>query len=160
MWRYLVGGAAALLLAGAGMFFFRGSATTERPVLPALPGAAAQAGAEPLPAEVPAASDRTREQKRFDRYDKDRNDAVSRDEYLAARRKAFAKLDLDHDGRLSFDEWAAKSIGKFAAADGDKSGTLSRTEFAATAPKRKGAARPRCADAPAAKPEPAGAGDD
>ena len=77
-----------------------------------------------LPDTVPEASDRTREQKRFDRYDKDRNGAVTREEYLASRRKAYARLDLNQDGQLSFDEWAAKTTTKFAAADGDRSGSM------------------------------------
>lgn len=139
MWRYLAGAAAALLLVGAGIFLFRGSAQT-KPSLPAAPAARAAAvsgGENPLPEAAPRASDRTREQKRFDRYDKDRNDLVAREEYLASRRKAFAKLDANGDGRLSFDEWAVKTTTKFAEADKDSSATLSRAEFATTAPKRK-----------------------
>ena len=98
---------------------------------------AGQEGEVALPDEAPRASERTREQKRFDRYDKDRNDAVAREEYLAPRRKAFAKLDLDRDGKLSFEEWAVRTTTKFAEADKDKSATLTRTEFTTTAPKRR-----------------------
>ena len=106
--------------------------------LPARPPAPRQvAGADgSLPATVPEASDRTREQKRFDRYDKDRNGAVTREEYLASRRKAYAKLDLNQDGQLSFDEWAAKTTTKFADADGDQIGAMNPAEFVKTAPKR------------------------
>ncbi|MGK6357009.1 histidine kinase [Sphingomonas sp. DT-207] len=138
MWRYLVGAVAALLLAGAGIFLFRGSAAPKAE-LPRAPSAqaAAPGGEALLPEEAPRASDRTREQKRFDRYDKDRNDAIAREEYFAPRRKAFAKLDLDRDGKLSFEEWAVRTTTKFAEADKDKSATLTRTEFTATAPKRK-----------------------
>ncbi|WP_448664404.1 histidine kinase [Sphingomonas sp. CJ20] len=153
MWRYLAGGAAVLLLGVAGLFLFRGSASPG-PTLPAAPVALAAAAPDedPLPDEAPSASAKTREQKRFDRYDKDRNDGISREEYLASRRKAFAKLDTDHDGRLSFDEWAAKTIGKFAGADADKSGVLTRAEFATTAVKRSPARKPACVCAPA-KPD-------
>ncbi|WP_404339301.1 hypothetical protein AB2M62_08320 [Sphingomonas sp. MMS12-HWE2-04] len=101
-----------------------------------------------MPDAAPSASAKTREQKRFDRYDKDRNDAVSREEYLMSRRKAFAKLDTDRDGKLGFEEWALKTTTKFAEADKDKSATLTRAEFLATAPKR--AAKPRCSCGPAA----------
>lgn len=145
MWRYFVGVGAALVLGVAGLFLLRGSAAS--PVkLPAAPAAhAAVVAAEgTLPEEAPSASAKTREQKRFDRYDKDRNDAVTRDEYLLSRRKAYAKLDANHDGRLDFDEWAAKTTTKFAGADADKSGTLTRTEFLATAPKARAGAKPRC----------------
>jgi hypothetical protein len=145
MWRYVAGGVAALLLTAVGWLLFRGEAQPE-PVLPAAPRPAAtsipDAAASDVP--LPSASERTREQKRFDRYDKDRNASVTREEYLAARRKAFAKLDSNGDGRLSFDEWAAKTTLKFATADRDKSGALDAAEFATTRPKRSAAARPRC----------------
>ncbi|UZK70114.1 histidine kinase [Sphingomonas sp. S1-29] len=137
MWRYLVGGAAALALGLAGMFLFEGSASQEV-ALPPPPGAAAAPGDAPaLPDRVAEATPKTREERRFDRYDKDSDDGVTREEYLATRRKAFAKLDSDGDGRLSFDEWAVKTTTKFAAADRDKSNILNRAEFATTAVKRK-----------------------
>lgn len=145
MWRYFVGAGAALVLGVAGLFLLRGSAAS--PVkLPAAPAAhvAAVAAEGALPEEAPSANAKTREQKRFDRYDKDRNDAVTREEYLLSRRKAYAKLDVNHDGRLDFDEWAAKTTTRFAGADADKSGALSRTEFLATAPKPRAGAKPRC----------------
>ena len=135
MWRYLVGGLATLALVAAGMLIFNRNARS----VAALPLASMvqpqDSGA--LPDTVPEASDKTREQKRFDRYDKDRNGAVTRDEYLMQRRKAFAKLDIDHNGTLSFDEWAIKAETKFAVADKDKSGTMTPVEFATTAVKRK-----------------------
>ena len=153
MWRYLVGGVAALLMVAAVMLVMNKRARSDA-VLPLAPAALMAAGGgqatPPLPATVPEASERTREQKRFDRYDKDRNGTVTREEYLTARRKAFAKLDTDHDGKLSFDEWAIKAETKFAGADADKSGTLTATEFATTAVKRKPARRVSCAPAVAA----------
>jgi hypothetical protein len=112
------------------------------------------AGNAPLPDSVPEAGDKTREQKRFDRYDKDRNGQVTREEYLAQRRKAYAKLDTNHDGVLSFDEWAVKAETKFAAADGDRSGAMNPTEFAATAVKRNARPRPKCRDNAPAPAEP------
>ncbi len=136
MWRYVAGGVAALLLATAGIMLFNSRARPPSPVAGRPPAAAAAQEAS-LPVGVPEASDRTREQKRFDRYDKDRNSAVTREEYLAQRRKAFAKLDANHDGTLSFDEWAVKAEAKFAAADKDKSGAMNAAEFATTAVKRK-----------------------
>ena len=148
MWRYVAGGVAALLLATAGIVLFNSRARPPSPIA-ALPQAAAAQDA-PLPDVAPEASDRTREQKRFDRYDKDRNSSVTREEYLAQRRKAFAKLDVNHDGVLSFDEWAVKAETKFAGADKDKSGAMNTAEFATTAVKRKvriGCPKPATADA-------------
>ncbi|WP_029625366.1 EF-hand domain-containing protein [Sphingomonas sp. PAMC 26605] len=137
MWRYLVGGLAALALAAAGMLILNRNARSVAALPLSSPAPPAAGATAPLPATVPEASDKTREQKRFDRYDKDRDGKVTREEYLAARRKAFAKLDVNHDGMLSFDEWAVKAEGKFALADADKSGAMTPVEFARTAVKRK-----------------------
>ena len=144
MWRFLAGGLAALLMAAAAMLWFNGRAKSD-PLLPPQPVAATGEALadEALPERVPEASAKTREEKRFDRYDKDRDDAITRDEYLASRRKAYAKLDVNGDGRLTFEEWAAKTSAKFAGADKDRSGRMNRAEFATTAVKRT--ARPRCA---------------
>lgn len=123
-------------------------------------------GSEPLPTappstpylvapsrlpEAPAASERTREEKRFDRYDKDRDQRITRDEYLASRRKAWARLDTNGDGKLSFEEWSAKTLAKFSGADADRSGVLDRSEFATTKAVRK--STPRCGCPTAAKNE-------
>ena len=83
------------------------------------------------------------EQKRFDRYDINRDGKITRDEYLASRRKAYAKLDTNHDGQLSFEEWAVRSTTKFAKADADHSGAMNPSEFLATKVERKAA--PKCA---------------
>jgi hypothetical protein len=151
MWRYVAGGAAALLFITAGILLFNGPA---RPVsaLAAMPPRAEQAADanEDLPDTVPEAGAKTREEKRFNRYDKDRDGTVTREEYLASRRKAYAKLDTNHDGVLSFDEWAVKTTTKFALADKDKSGGMNAAEFATTAPKRRAKPKPNCP--PAAAP--------
>jgi len=161
MWRYIAGGLAALLLVAVGVLIQSRRATPVAPLLSA-PAAGQQAAAvaDPLPAEAPAAAEKTREQKRFDRYDKDRDGKVTREEYLTPRHKAFAKLDTNHDGVLSFDEWAAKTEKKFADADKDKSGALTPEEFATTKVQRKSKVRRDCPPARAAAPaEPAGEGE-
>lgn len=145
MLRYLAGVVSALLLVGAGLFFFRSSATSEPTSLPAPRQAlTAQADEPDESVELPVASAKTREQRRFSRNDKDKDGLIAREEYLAPRRKAFARLDVNGDGRLSFDEWAIKTTTKFAGADRDRSGTLTSVEFATTAVKRKARARPEC----------------
>ena len=146
MWRFLAGAMAALMLTGAGLFFWNARADHASPI----PAAPVEAAADtPMSiadlAPPPEASEKTREQKRFSRYDKDRNGAVGRDEYLAARHKNFAKLDLNGDGKLSFDEYAAKAVTKFAAADRDRNGALNAAEFAATRVVRKARPRAKCA---------------
>ncbi len=91
----------------------------------------------PLIAPVSDVTPEQREARRFNRYDKDKNGGITRDEYFAARRKAYAKLDTDGDGKLSFDEYAAKASKKFTTADADRDGKLAAAEFATTAIKRK-----------------------
>lgn len=149
MWRYLVGAVAALLLAGAGVMLFQGSA--RGPALPERPQSGVAAAEAELPDSLPEASPRSREQRRFNRYDKDRDGRITREEYLVSRRKAFAKLDANGDGRLSFEEWGLKTLQKFATADADRSGAMDAREFAATAMKRKARAAAKCAC-----PKPAG----
>ena len=132
MWRYLAGAAGGLLLAGGGVMLWQGQGKG-----PQLASAPLQA-AEPAPlAEPPAATEKTREEKRFARYDKDKDGKVSREEFLASRRKAYAKLDSNGDGRLSFEEWSAKTADRFAKADADTSATLTAEEFATTRIARK-----------------------
>lgn len=143
MWRYVAGAIAALLVTTAGMLMWSSVAGTK-----SLVGPAPSARNGPLgPVDVTApleASEKTREQRRFLRYDADQNGAVSREEYLLSRRKAYARLDLDGDGKLSFDEYAAKAVKKFAGADRDRSGTLAPGEFLATRVARKSGPKGNC----------------
>jgi len=142
MWRYLVGLFAGVLLVAGGVLWWKSTAIA-RHALPDAPAEAASAGAgEGLP-ELPMASEKTREEKRLSRLDHDKNGEVSRDEFLAARRRNFAKLDVDGDGKLSFEEYAVKGVERFAAADKDKTGALNAAEFATTRLARK-AATTRC----------------
>ena len=149
MWRYLVGLVAGVLLVGGGALWWR-SAAIARHSLPDAPQVATAAdSAMPDP---PAASEKTREEKRLSRIDHDKNGQVGRDEFLAMRRRNFDKLDLNHDGQLAFDEYAAKAIERFVAADKDKTGALGAAEFATTKPPRKTVTE-RCAPAGKAKEE-------
>lgn len=156
MWRYVAGAIAALLLTVAGMLFWSSQAGTKR-----LLGAPPSAGNAPLgPVDVAApleASEKTREQRRFSRYDADENGAVSREEYLQSRRKSYARLDLDGDGKLSFEEYAAKAVKKFSGADRDRTGTLTPSEFLATRVARKFGSKGNC---PPPLRAPAETGDD
>jgi hypothetical protein len=151
MWRYLAGAGGALALAGAGMMLFSGQAT-QRALLPPAPAATQLEDGEAqeaMPDTVPAATAKTREQKRFGRYDKDKDGAITRDEFLAARRRAFAKLDTNGDGRLSFEESAVKAIARFATADRDRSGAMNAAEFATTRVVRRARPRVNCPPAQA-----------
>ena len=135
MLRFFAGGAAAILLT-TGAFLMWQSHAAEAPHLPDAPPARAATsffGGGGQPMQAPEASPKTREEKRFSRYDHNKNGKVETDEYLAARHRNFDKLDADHNGTLSFQEYAVKGIEKFNAAGGKK-GWLSPAEFVATAP--------------------------
>ncbi len=149
MWRYLVGVLAGVLLVAGGVLWWRSSAVAHR-TLPDAPPAATGASGEAMP-EPPATSEKTRAEKRLSRIDHDKNGEVSRDEFLAARKRNFAKLDVNGDGKLSFDEYAVKGVEKFVAADKDKSGALNAAEFATTRAVRTARPACRCADPRAPK---------
>lgn len=93
--------------------------------------------------EAPEADPKSKEEKRFDRADKDDDGRITLVELVEPRRKPFAKLDGNGDGRLSFEEWAVKTIDKFKTANADCSAALTRAEYATTAPKPK-AKKPVC----------------
>lgn len=135
MWRYLAGAAAGVLLVVGGFALWQ-SIDGSPAIVPAAPLQAA-APTPATAAEPPAATEKTREEKRFARYDKDKDGKVSREEFLASRRKAYTKLDTNGDGKLSFEEWSIKTTDRFAGADGDKSATLTPAEFETTKIVRK-----------------------
>ena len=98
-------------------------------------------GGEEGPATPPAADTRNKEQRRFDRADKDKNGIIVLDELYQPRRRAFGRLDKNGDGRLSFEEWAVRTSTRFAEADRNRDRQLNRAEYATTAPRRRTPAR-------------------
>ena len=154
MLRFAAGAGSALLLMLGGFFVWQsvaqGDTSLTAPAFEAPEFAAQEEGggggtADERPATPPSSDARTKEQKRFDRADKDKNGAVALEEMFQPRRKAFAKLDTNGDGRLSFEEWAVRTSKRFGEADRDRNGALTREEFASTAPRRRAPARkPGC----------------
>ena len=135
MLRFFAGVAACFLLM-TGAFLIWQSRAAQGPSLPDAPQArsfSASMLTSGSPLSAPEASPKSREEKRFSRYDRDKDGKVEAGEYLAARQRNFQKLDVDHNGALSFQEYAVKGIEKFNAAGGKK-GWLSPAEFVATAP--------------------------
>jgi EF hand len=130
MGRFLAGVASALLMMAAGIFIWRSQADAGE-IAPPPAQAAAPLGVLDV-TDPPQATEKTREEKRFNRYDRDKNGGVAAEEYLFSRRKAYAKLDVNGDGKLSFDEYAVKTITKFNGADKDRSGVLTPAEFLTT----------------------------
>jgi hypothetical protein len=156
--RIVLGAVGALLLVGAGIFWWQGRAETEQgAALPAaLPAAAAD---DALPtadgsglngAAPPEVDEVTREQRRFDRLDKNRDARITRAEMLGPRVAAFRKLDVDQNNLLSFEEWAVKTSDRFRGADRNGDAALTREEFVTTKPKP--AKQPECRCSPIRRP--------
>ncbi|HEY5722756.1 MAG TPA: EF-hand domain-containing protein [Allosphingosinicella sp.] len=143
MLRYMAGVVSALLLVAAGFFVWKSQAEQENLVPPA-PQAVMAAPTDSKVEEPPRATEKSKEEKRFARADKDDDGRITLEELYQPRRKAFAKLDRNGDGRLVFEEWAISTGEKFSGADSDRSGWLSPKEYETTRPKVK--AKPkRCA---------------
>jgi hypothetical protein len=155
--RFLAGAGSALLLAAAGIFIWTGHAQQESAPVPAAPAAVESANAgvgteTGSPAQPPTADERSREQRRFDRADRDNDGRITLAELIQPRHRAFARLDTNHDGRLSFEEWAVRTLTKFGTADANRDGALTRQEYATTASRRRAPAhqaRCNCAQQPA-----------
>lgn len=147
--RMVLGAVSALLLTGAGLFWWQGQAATEANAPPPPPitaeASATDGDLEDIPDEdgegmlgagLPAGvSEASREQKRFNRLDRNRDSTISRTEALQPRIAAFRKLDRDGNNLLSFEEWAVVTSNRFKKADANGDNTLNRAEFATTKPK-------------------------
>ena len=146
--RIVLGAFAAFLLLALGLFWLQGRAEVEQgappPTAPSvrptgLPSAD-HAGLEgPAP---PEATELSREQRRFFRYDRNRDLKITRAEMLSTRTDAFRDLDADGNNLLTFEEWAVTTAQRFDQADADGDRELTQKEFAATAPRPS--ATPRC----------------
>ena len=135
MMRFLAGVGSTLLFVAAAFFVWQSQAEGEEGIPPPPPGAYAGL-LQPQKVEMPpAAPEKSREEKRFARADRDDDGRITRTELLEPRRKPFAKLDTNGDGRLSFEEWAVRTTDKFAGADADRNGSLTPAEFETTKPK-------------------------
>ncbi|WP_443970782.1 hypothetical protein [Sphingobium sp. CR28] len=145
MGRFFAGIVAALMLLSAGLFWWQDRAelatqplVAQRAPSASLPNVPPEGDPDAVGAALPAlpkADARSREEKRFDRYDRDRNNIITRAEMMGSRVKAFKALDKDGNNLLSFEEWAVRTSDRFSTADANRDGRLSRAEFATTAPK-------------------------
>ena len=147
--KFVLGAFVALVLAGIGLFWLEGRAEVERGAPPPDPAAIAEAaGPDPMdlpeadPGDMrgpapPEATELTREQQRFGRYDRDRDGKITRREMMSSRTASFRKLDKDGNNLLTFEEWATSTSDRFAGMDANRDGELSAPEFATSAPKPK-----------------------
>lgn len=152
MSRILLGLFLGLVLASVGLYWWQGRAQVEQLAPP--PPDPEEFG--PTPDELPLAdpgdllgpappeaSELTREQRRFFRYDRNRDWRITRNEMLSTRSDGFRALDVDGNNLLTFEEWAVTTANRFDAADSDGDGKLTPAEFATTAPRRT-SRRKRC----------------
>ncbi|MEH6828395.1 hypothetical protein [Parasphingorhabdus sp.] len=153
MKKFAAGAAGILLLLTAGLFLWIGAQGQDVPI-PAAPPPPEAVEAEslpeadldaqtvgPAPPTPPKAYKASREELRFNRYDRNRDETITRLEMMSSRTDAFRKLEKDGNNLLTFEEWAVATSDKFAGADRDDNGQLTRTEFRTTRPKRTA---PRC----------------
>ena len=147
----VVGSTASLALVGLGLFWWQGRAQVEESAPPPmaveseapLPEVPPVDPGEAIGPAPPEATELTREQRRFFRYDRNRDWRITRTEMLSTRSNAFRKLDEDGNNLLDFEEWAVATVDKFEGADADGDNELTPGEFATTAPKPR--KKPRCA---------------
>jgi hypothetical protein len=146
--RIVLGAFITLLLVGIGLFWLQGRAEVEEgappPTAPApsptgLPSADVANLEGPAP---PQATELSREQRRFFRYDRNRDLKITRAEMLSTRTDAFRDLDTDGNNLLTFEEWAVTTAQRFDTADANRDRELTQKEFATTAPRPSAA--PRC----------------
>ncbi len=135
---------AFVALLAAGFVWTRDRPVAVAQVAPPPPDPVADGDAPPMKAPRAEITPEQRELRRFNRYDKDKDERITRDEYLANRRKAFARADANGDGRLDFEEFAVVTSRRFAKADRDGDKALAREEFATTAVKRRAKAACKC----------------
>lgn len=142
MQRFILGGVTVLLLLSLGLFWWQGRAEVEKAAPPPV-AAKPQPHPTDIPSadlenlagpELPEATPLTREQRRFARYDFNRDGKISREEMLSTRTSAFRKLDKDGNNLLTFEEWAVSTVDKFDHADANHDEILTSEEFRSTAP--------------------------
>ena len=159
--RIALGAFAALLLVAASLFWWQGRAELERGAPPPdISGSGAPGeGAIELPTADPhgrgpglpnaAKRAQSKEDKRFNRYDRNHDGKIDRTEMLSTRVKAFQKLDVNHDNLLTFEEWAVKTVNRFKEVDKNGDGIISKAELdayyaAKDAAKEAKAKEPKC----------------
>lgn len=150
MSRLVLAALGALAIAALALFWLNGPAMVEAgapPPEPAvirpdtLPTADVAGLTGPAPPEATELSD---EQRRFFRYDRDRDRKITRHEMLSTRTEAFRALDVDGNNLLTFEEWAVATARRFDGADADSDGELTPAEFRTTAPKPRASPPCRC----------------
>lgn len=155
MKAFITGSLVTLMIMGIGLFWWTGRAEVEEAAPP--PDPLILANTDPAPEQLPIvdpgdmrgpappeASELTKEQRRFFRYDRNRDWRITRSEMLSSRSDGFRKLDKDGNNLLTFEEWAITTAEKFESADANGNRELTPAEFATTRPKPSKSRRCAC----------------
>lgn len=152
--RVILGAFGALLLVALGLFWIQGRAQVARGAPPPEPDAVEDVvDPDALPSadvrdltgpEPPEASELTREQRRFFRYDRNRDLKITRNEMLSTRTDGFRRLDVDGNNLLTFEEWAITTSERFEEMDANEDNELTQAEFATSAPAPRRSSGPAC----------------
>jgi len=153
MRQTILGVFVGLILAGVGVFWWQARAQIEtnappppeqEEALPEEPEILPEVDPGDLTGPAPPeASELSREERRFYRYDRDRDRIITRNEMLSSRSDAFRKLDTDGNNLLTFEEWAVRTSERFEGMDADGNQELTQAEFATSAPRSRPSA-PAC----------------
>lgn len=141
--KLVLGALLALVMVGIGLFWWQGRAEVEEGAPPPIqqpvtsdPASLPTTNAGDLRGPAPPeATELTREEQRFFRYDRNRDRRVTRNEMLSTRSEAFRKLDKDGNNLLDFEEWAVATVNRFDKADANRDRELDMAEFRSTAPR-------------------------
>jgi len=153
--RIALGALATLMFVSAGLFWWQGRAEVEQGAPPPEATAPAESKGDPdkLPeADIsglqgpapPEATEMTREERRFARYDRNSDKRITRVEMMSSRTDAFRKPDKDGNNLLTFEEWAVATSDRFHGADANRDNWLSPREFVSTRPKPKPRPSSKC----------------
>ena len=149
MGRIMLGLVLGLIVATVGLYWWQGVAQVELNAPPP-PDVEELPSADDLPLtdpgeltgpEPPEASELTREQRRFFRYDRNRDLVITRNEMLSTRSDGFRALDVDGNNLLTFEEWAVTTADRFDSADANSDDRLTPQEFASTAQRKPARSR-------------------
>ena len=101
MWRFLAGALACFLMLTGAFLFWQGRAEDQQLPPPPAAGPGGPLMIAQKSRQPPEASPKSREEKRFDRADKNKDGRIELAELLEPRRKPFAKLDTDRNQRTA-----------------------------------------------------------
>src|SRR3546814_16060192 len=109
-----------MLFMAAGFVIWASDSDADDPIPPA-PAAAPLLMAPQKPPTPPAAPEKSREEKRFARYDDNEGGIITRAEMMGSRRGSWERLADNGDNTLDFERWASLHTEKFPTPEAERS---------------------------------------